>query len=190
MATRDLKDLCGLSEAERRQLDEILETRDAADSSRRKARRFTMRSREAVISLANGNSVQAIRAPVRDVSEGGLCFFYGVFVYPGTACTPKLVTVDGEQVLVPAKTVRCSHIKGRIHEIGVRFNSPIDISMFVSEAAAERDMLRTADVQWMKLQESLENLRTAFILRNLDVIRSCAQELLDLSAPAPAAGAA
>lgn len=181
--TRDLKDLSGLSELERRNLDEILETRDAADSTRRKSRRFMLRSKEAVITLGSGPTGQPIRAPVRDLSEGGLCFFYGVFVYPETPCTPRLVTVDGEQVLVPSKTVRCSHIKGRIHEIGVRFNAPIDVSMFVSEAAAERDMLRDADVRWLKLQESVELLRTAMITRNIEQVRSCARVLLEQCDP-------
>ena len=178
---RDLKDLSGLSETERRQLDEILEARDAAVTSRRKARRFSFRRQDAVITLGGPPTPHAIRAPVRDLSEGGLCFFYGVFVYPETPCTPRLMTVDGEQVLVPAKTVRCSHIKGRIHEIGVRFNSPIDVSMFVSEAAAERDMLRDADVRWLKLQESVEILRTAMITRDLDKVRDCARVLLEQS---------
>jgi len=67
----------------------------------------------------------------RNISPHGMSVLHGVFIYNGSACQLHLTTTDNESVYVMGKVVFCQHIQGKIHEVGIRFDKPIDVSMFV-----------------------------------------------------------
>ena len=127
------KDLLRLTEAEKRAALELLERRAAAESGRaaRAAPRHKLVDQDRVV-VELGQADCAISAYVvpRDVSEGGVSFLHGVFVYSGTVCVTLLRTRDKETMLVPGKVVRCTHVTGRVHEVGVKFDTRIDVAPF------------------------------------------------------------
>jgi len=76
-----------------------------------------------------GNTSRYMVQP-RDISCTGLGFLHGSFVYTDSVCTCELVTIDGSQMPIRGKIVRCRHVKGRVHEVGVHFDDPLAPTVF------------------------------------------------------------
>lgn len=83
------------------------------------------------IMLTNGMSILCSVIP-RNISTQGLSFFHGRYVHPGCATILNLPTLAGHTAEVPGKVVRCRHVNGVLHELGVEFADPIDVSEFVT----------------------------------------------------------
>lgn len=75
-------------------------------------------------------------APGRDLSEVGIGVYHNSYVHTGIACNVTLHTVDGEQIVRTGRVARCIHLRGAVHEVGVRFQQPLDLSLFVPVSAA------------------------------------------------------
>jgi hypothetical protein len=60
-----------------------------------------------------------------------MSLLHGKFVYDGTLCVAGLKALDGQLVPVRGKVMWCRLIAGRIHEIGIQFEEPIDLDDFV-----------------------------------------------------------
>lgn len=71
----------------------------------------------------------------RNLSRTGIGFLHGGFVYNGTSCTVALRTTDKTIVAIEGKVVRCNHVRGHIHEIGVHFDKPIRLGQFLGREA-------------------------------------------------------
>ncbi len=67
----------------------------------------------------------------RNLSCSGISILHGKFVYGGTGCVVGLQALDAQVVPVLAKVIWCRLIKGRVHELGVQFESPIELDEFV-----------------------------------------------------------
>lgn len=67
----------------------------------------------------------------RNISRAGMSLLHGKFVYDGTACVLGLKTLDGQAVPVRGRVGWCRLITGRIHELGITFDDPIDLEDFV-----------------------------------------------------------
>lgn len=121
-------------------LDE-LDRRDARQSvknCRRMSERVSYRKAgylEAVITSPGGQSKQ-FRLRTRDLSDDGLGFLFGQFMYLGTRMTLILTHVDTGPLTVQATVRRCDHYERHIHRVGVQFDQPIDASAFILAAAA------------------------------------------------------
>ncbi len=76
-----------------------------------------------------GGTSQTQVATVRDLSAGGLAMLWGTFLHPGTRCAFTIVATGTHEPLVhaTAKVVRCTHLKGSVHDVGVKFDEPIDL---------------------------------------------------------------
>lgn len=68
----------------------------------------------------------------RNISGTGISLLHNSFVYTGTKATVHLPLLVGGTVAVPGGVMRCRHVKGLIHEIGIKFNAQINIRDFVS----------------------------------------------------------
>lgn len=55
-----------------------------------------------------------------------MAFLHCSFLYPGSIISATLRTRDGEQMSVTGKVVRCEHVSGRVHEVGVKLDQAID----------------------------------------------------------------
>lgn len=64
--------------------------------------------------------------PSRDVSLSGFSFLYRNLLYPGTNCVAELIAPNGQTVKIRGKVVRCRHVHGIVHEVGVRFDRRLD----------------------------------------------------------------
>ncbi len=74
-----------------------------------------------------------------DISDGGVGFFHGGFLYPGSVCHVDLVASDSEQIRVTGKVARCVCIEGRVHFVGVAFEESIDAGLILGLDVDNRD---------------------------------------------------
>jgi len=72
---------------------------------------------------------QAVTFPVacRNISCTGISVLHSAFIHPGTPCTLVLPSACGDPVTVTGTVVRCQHLRGMVHEVGVAFDNPIDL---------------------------------------------------------------
>lgn len=101
--------------------------------SQRSDRRHALPDTVRVIAQVDqiGGTCQTQVATVRDLSVGGLAMLWGTFLHPGTRCAFTMVASDTHQPLVhaAAQVVRCTHLKGNVHDVGVKFDESIDLSL-------------------------------------------------------------
>ncbi len=70
----------------------------------------------------------------RNISCTGMSLLHGKFVYGGTNCVIGLQALDGQVVPTHGKVIWCRLITGRVHELGIRFDEPIDVGEFVGQS--------------------------------------------------------
>jgi hypothetical protein len=171
------KDLLRLTEVEKRAALELLDRRALAEpgrASRTAPRHKLVEQDKIIVEFGQADSLVTAYVVPRDVSEGGVSFLHGVFVYSGTACVTLLRTRDKETMLVPGKVVRCTHVTGRVHEVGVKFDSRIDVApFFMTQENALRGGLATD--AWSRLSMHQRQLTSA--IEGQDVIT--AKKLVD-----------
>jgi CheY-like chemotaxis protein len=133
------------------QIKELLDRLDApcgrpADQ-RRRHQRYEYRCRHTVVFLprASTQSGTPYLVSTRNISESGLSFLHGGFVYVGTRCQVRLLTIHGSWEDVHASVVHCRYLEKNVHEVGVRFDVPIDPSMFSFLAVRTRVLLAEDD---------------------------------------------
>lgn len=92
--------------------------------------------------LESGREVTKYRMMPRNISDQGICLLHGGFIYENTDVLIKLPTSDGEFMHVHSQILRCRHVTGRVHELGVKFRTPIDIGLFVdSDHVANSELI-------------------------------------------------
>ena len=128
-----------ISDGERRRLlDELDRVQAVAsgdvgpDDSRRKDRRFTYRPGNISIAVEQprGGTTFLSVSP-RNISAGGVAFLHGGFLHTGSRCTLRLGPQPKGIVEIAGEIVNCRHIEGLLHEVSVKFDRPIDPSLFV-----------------------------------------------------------
>jgi len=100
----------------------------AAQSARpaqdgRRARRHPYRSPEVIVRILSSRAtdVPAYCVPSRNISAGGLAFLYRQALAAGQKLEIHIPLLDEQSLCVLARVVRCRHVKGMVHEIGVEF---------------------------------------------------------------------
>lgn len=123
----------------RAQFDEILDesqrSRCQAPSSNRR-----QKSRQNLTAVAGvlleiehpGGAVSRFIVRPRDISQTGMGFMHGGFLYKGSKVTITIVMMDREMIVLRGQVARCRHLKARIHEIGMSFAEPLDFDPFGS----------------------------------------------------------
>lgn len=119
-----------LNEAEKKKVVEAIKHRATHSADRRKraeARHDASRLPDITIEVRGpSGDVQTHTVPPVDLSPGGMAFLHCSFLYPGSAISATLRTRDGEQMSVTGKVMRCEHVSGRVHEVGVKLDHAID----------------------------------------------------------------
>lgn len=121
-------------------LDRLTQQEKAnADLSRRHAQRFAYHQQaNIVVTIFHNDSSQVRYAVVaRNLSESGLAFLHGGYIHVGTQCVAALETTARQWVRVVGKVVRCRHVEGNVHEVGINFRDKLQLSNFLSGAAEE-----------------------------------------------------
>jgi CheY-like chemotaxis protein len=80
-----------------------------------------------------GSEVELVLAS-RNISRGGVAFLHNGYVHKGSACTVQLPVADGPATPLTGVVTYCQHRHARLHEIGVRFDEPINIRKYLSQA--------------------------------------------------------
>ncbi|MCH7527195.1 MAG: response regulator [Planctomycetes bacterium] len=77
---------------------------------------------------------------VRNISRGGIGILHGAYVHIDTLCTIELTTVYGTRARISGAVVRCRHLRRNVHEVGVKFDHPIDLSDFLADYKSSDDL--------------------------------------------------
>ena len=77
------------------------------------------------------SSSATVRVACRNISRGGISLLHGSFIHVGSAVTVFLRNREQSTVPIAGSVVRCRHVRGMVHELGIRFNLPIDTKEFV-----------------------------------------------------------
>lgn len=129
----------GLDQSELHRLLDELEAHDSRGvEPRRSFTRLTYRAPTIGLSLrdARGTAGPRVAVACRNLSRGGVCLLHRAFVYPGSLCEVVLPRTDGREVAVSGQIVWCAHRRGMIHELGVRFTTPIEVEEFLPPGGA------------------------------------------------------
>ena len=136
-------DTLKLNQKQHQTIAQFLEERSKLDERRRVKRRFRFINPQGLLLavIHPGGSMVSYRVMPRDLSELGLGFLHGNFLYPGSSCRLDLRGKDGTTQPICAKVVRCDHITGRIHDVGIAFDKPIDVSHFLDLAEVKEGVV-------------------------------------------------
>ena len=123
---------------EEKNLDALLDSLDKKSSSqptnvKRTFARWPFRMGSIKLALEHpGGSRVELTVACRNLSRGGTGVLHSAYVHTDTPCVIYLPKPDGSLVKRRGKIVRCSHVKGLIHELGILFDEPIHLSNFVT----------------------------------------------------------
>ncbi len=122
-------------------LDSLDRAKQDPRAALRRAPRRRWRKRLKVKLVEPGGSKRIIDIITRNLSSGGLSFLNNGYLNLGTRCLLQLTTVEDASVNVQGTVVRCRYIAGRLHEVSLKFDEPIDDSQFMSKKLSARILL-------------------------------------------------
>ncbi len=95
--------------------------------SKRESRRWRAQHQKIVVTLQdeNGPRRSFVMVP-RNISTGGMGLLHGAYVHVGCPCAVALRDTRGRGVQVKGTIIRCKHLRGSIHDIGVRFDERVN----------------------------------------------------------------
>lgn len=138
----------------------FLEDRSRTSERRRSVRRFRyLNPAGLIVHVAHpGGTIVPYRVTPRDLSERGMGFLHGNFLYPGSNCKIELRGKDGKPQRISARIARCEHVTGRVHDVGIEFEKPIEIGEFVDvgidpdhvEPIPEEPVVKARPSYWRK----------------------------------------
>ena len=85
---------------------------------------FRVSSVELTITHSTGGKV-TLPVATRNISKGGISILHSAFIHTGSRCSVSLKFPNGNPQVIDGKIVRCAHLTGRVHEIGISFDTQI-----------------------------------------------------------------
>jgi hypothetical protein len=85
-----------------------------------------------------GGTATTLRVASRNLSRSGIGLLHSTFIHAKSPCIVHLPGVDGQVRAVPGVMARCTHRGGRVHELGVRFDTQIDLRTYFDGRVAAR----------------------------------------------------
>ncbi|CAG0995927.1 hypothetical protein PHYC_02561 [Phycisphaerales bacterium] len=142
----------GLGPRELQALLDFLDSTDAPGKVRREFRRWPFRQTGVNVQFTHpGGSTTKLRLAGRNLSRGGISLLHNGFVHTGTRCEIELPRREGGPLAAPCSVTRCQHRRGMLHEIGFKFDKPVNLKEFLKpEGGAELSSFENAAPQ--KLQ--------------------------------------
>lgn len=80
-----------------------------------------------------------------DLSSGGVGLLHGKFEYNDTRCTVVIPTLEGDLIKHNAQIVRCHHNQKNVHDVGLKFDTPIQIEHYI-ENTGKDEVLSNLDL--------------------------------------------
>nr|MCU0688334.1 response regulator [Phycisphaerales bacterium] len=78
-----------------------------------------------------GGATTNLRYAARNLSSDGVGILHSAYVHAGTTCVVFLPQPRGGEIAVDAVVMRCKHFKGLIHEVGLKFKTPVNVRDFL-----------------------------------------------------------
>ncbi len=108
------------------------QARDAKVPASRKLKRWEFRATAAVLMLkSEHNDWSAFAVATRNLSAGGAGLLHEGYAHVGKRCMIGLRALCGSLRTVQGEVVRCRHVSGPLHEIGVKFDERIEPGDFI-----------------------------------------------------------
>ncbi|MCS7033944.1 MAG: response regulator [Phycisphaerae bacterium] len=102
---------------------------------------FDSRQVQIVFEEAGGRETRVL-VQGRNISARGIAVIHTQFMHLGRACRVELVNRHGSPESIPGRIQRCRLVSGRVHEIAIVFDSPIDVTRFAVMTASEQRQFR------------------------------------------------
>jgi CheY-like chemotaxis protein len=118
-------------------LDALLDGLDAAPQepqtvTRRQFARWPFRLATIHVAIIHpGGSMVSLKLACRNLSRGGISLLHNSFVHPGSPCRVELPTLSGRLDRLEGVIQRCAHRRGTLHELGIQFRHPIEMTRYV-----------------------------------------------------------
>jgi len=112
---------------------DAMDTKGANNTVDREFVRWGYRQQSVMLELRHpGGSVVRLPVATRNLSNSGIGVLHSSFVHTGTMCVVGLEHQAMGQVEIIGKVMRCQHVGGTVHEIGIRFEQAIDTREYIS----------------------------------------------------------
>lgn len=115
----------------------------AVTSERRIAPRIASCMKACILHMPRPDvgDVPAYLVPTRDISNFGITFLHGTFIYPGSKGILQLIANHGVWKNVVIRVIHSTYIAHGIHNTGARFQSPIEVRDFSAQSGVTRIMI-------------------------------------------------
>ncbi len=111
-------------------LDERGNTGDP--NANRVFRRLSYAHQKLVIHVeSEGHNERTLIVATRNLSQGGISILHSSFMYTGTGLTVELIDYEGNTTPYHGTVTRCEHRGGRVHEIGIKFDSELVLRKYL-----------------------------------------------------------
>lgn len=122
----------GLRGAELNAIHERLDMGSTGAAARRQSARLAFRHDSIAIEVIQPGGMQThLNVACRNLSRSGMGFLHSSYVHEGTPVVVSLRHRTEGPVRVPGKVVRCRHVTRHVHDVGVRFDTPVNIKDFM-----------------------------------------------------------
>lgn len=132
----DLVDALRISDAEWyacvQEMDLRAMQQRGVNDKRLEARQPYRNSAKIILSMRNYDGrLQQFKVRAYDLSRTGLGFLHGAYAYEGAKVDLLMEHHVNGMTRVPATLVSCVHVKKRIHQVGAKFDEPIELEDFL-----------------------------------------------------------
>ena len=114
-------------------LDKLDKKPGSKSSPKRTFSRMPFRERSLKLTLVHpGGTSTSVQVVCRNISRGGIGILHSAFAHTGTRCVVDMPRIDGETDHVEGTIVRCSHVAGQIHELGILFDEQVSVETYIA----------------------------------------------------------
>lgn len=137
----NLIDALRISDAQWNEVVQEMDLRAMAESDhvdKRAEKRLPYRNTSKIIvSFRNYDGrLQQFKVRAYDLSATGLGFLHGAYIYDNTPTELMMQHHVNGMTRISAILVNCVHVKGRVHRVGAKFKTPIDLNDYLLSGAA------------------------------------------------------
>ncbi len=84
-----------------------------------------------------GGSTHKFRVRARNLNNHGISLLHGGFLHLGSSCTVEILDGSMPLIKIPATVVRCRYLRQTVHEVGLKFEKPIDAQGVITGQLAD-----------------------------------------------------
>lgn len=135
-----------------------------------------------------GGNVARLSVTGNNLSAGGIAFHHRGFLYDNTPCKVVLPTLVGGREEIHGRIVRCTHLNGQLHEIGVSFSRRVDPRHFMVQVGLQYASMSGRPMELPDLRGRILHVETRELERQLLAhhLKATGLKLRDAESPAEA----